>query len=228
MTTNTDLFAEKDEGKYVDLLEEDKPIAGQKYVCVSFISPEKVIKKKEMFFFQEFLKTWDFNKSAEKFSQFLNFISHKYHINFDDVSSDLNDFIAEEKEVMIHATAVQDDYKTFMDRNESNLEENFLRLNSFQTTIRGVKIRGVFPSIEEAELRSKLIRELDPSHDVYVGPVGLWMPWDPEAYRTGRVEYMEEELNKLMSEKMKNEGAAKEEFDKRVLESKRSAHRSEY
>ena len=28
--------------KYVDLLEEDKPIAGQKFVCVSFVSPEKI------------------------------------------------------------------------------------------------------------------------------------------------------------------------------------------
>ena len=29
--------------KYVDLLEEDKPVAGQKFVCMSFVSPEKII-----------------------------------------------------------------------------------------------------------------------------------------------------------------------------------------
>ena len=40
---------------YVDLLEEDKPIAGQKFVCVSFVSPEKIIKNKELYYFQEFL-----------------------------------------------------------------------------------------------------------------------------------------------------------------------------
>ena len=28
--------------KYVDVLEEDKPIAGQKFTCLSFISPEKI------------------------------------------------------------------------------------------------------------------------------------------------------------------------------------------
>ena len=33
--------------KYVDLLEEDKPIAGQKFVCVSFVSPENILKQKE-------------------------------------------------------------------------------------------------------------------------------------------------------------------------------------
>ena len=42
--------------KYVDLLDEDKAIAGQKFVCVSFVSPEKVLKQKDMFFFQEFVQ----------------------------------------------------------------------------------------------------------------------------------------------------------------------------
>ena len=29
--------------KYVDLLEEDKAISGQKFVCVSFVSPENIL-----------------------------------------------------------------------------------------------------------------------------------------------------------------------------------------
>ena len=32
--------------KYVDLLEEDKPISGQKFVCVSFVSPENILMQK--------------------------------------------------------------------------------------------------------------------------------------------------------------------------------------
>ena len=59
--------------KYVDLLEVDKPIAGQTFGCFSFISPEKILKQREMFFFEEFLKQWEMNKSMEKFHQFLNF-----------------------------------------------------------------------------------------------------------------------------------------------------------
>ena len=58
---------------------------------------------------------------------------------------------------------------------------------------------------------------------MYVGPVGLWMPWEPEAYKTGRVEYMEEELNQLMHEKTKNESNAKTAFDQRVKETKQKA-----
>ena len=68
-----------------------------------------------------------------------------------------------------------------------------------------------------------MLREIDPNHDVYVGPVGTWIPFHPEAYKTGRVEYLEDELNQLMSEKDKNEKSAKDEFDKRVKESKEKA-----
>ena len=72
-------------------------------------------------------------------------------------------------------------------------------------------------------MRCKLLREVDPNHDVYVGPVGMWVPFHPDAYKTGRVEYMEETLNQLMSEKKKNEDNAKKEFDKRVKEAKEKA-----
>ena len=44
----------------VDLLDEDKPIAEQKFVCLSFISPEKIIKDKNVFLFENFLKQYEF------------------------------------------------------------------------------------------------------------------------------------------------------------------------
>ena len=204
------------------MLEEDKQIAGQKFVCVSFVSPEKILKQKEIFFFEEFLKKWEFNKSMEKFVQFLNFMSYKYNISFDDVSNDFKDFVKEEKENLIK-TGMNDEYKTYLDNNEEELEKSFGILHNFQTATRGLKIRGTYPTLEEAELRCKMLREIDPNHDVFVGPVGLWMPWDPEAYKTGRVEYMEEELNQLMHEKTKNESNAKTSFEQRVKESKQKA-----
>jgi len=208
--------------KYVDLLEEDKPIAGQKFVCISFVSPENIIKQKELFFFEEFLKKWDFNKSMEKFVQFLNFISYKNKLVFEDVFSDFKDFCKEEGDI-ISKTSIDDDYKTFIDKNEEDLEKNFGIVHNFQTSTRGIKVRGVYPTLEEAELRCKMLREVDPNHDVFVGPIGLWMPWEPEAYKTGKVEYIEEELNQLMHEKVKNETNAKNAFDQRVKETKQKA-----
>ena len=208
--------------KYIDLLDEDKAIAGQKFACISFISPDKIIRQKDMFFFEEFLKQFDLNKSLEKFTQFLNFISFKYHVDFDKMTKDLEEFVKEEK-ANLHKTTLDDEYKNFIDAHEEKLEEKYKENYGFQTSTRGLKIRGVYPNQQEAELRCKMLRELDPHHDVYVGPVGMWVPWEPEAYKTGRVEYLEDELNQLMNEKQKNEKTAKMEFDKRVRETKEKA-----
>ena len=209
--------------KYVDILEEDKPLAGQKYVCVSFVSPEKILKQKEIFMFEQFLKQWEMRTSLDKYTQFLSFLAFKYGQNFDDLSKDLQEFCAEEKDKLFATMTLADSYKTYLDMNETHLEEQFNKEYQFQTSVRGLKVRGSYPSQEEAELRCKMLREVDPNHDVFVGPVGLWMPFHPESYKTGRVEYLEDELNQLMHEKQSNETHAKVEFDKRIRETKEKA-----
>lgn len=207
--------------KLVDLLDEDKPIAEQKFVCLSFVSPEKVIKNKELFMFEQFTKQYNFNKTAELLTQFSNFVAYKYNLDTNSVIEDMQEFAKVETEKMKYS--VEDDFKNFMDRNEETLESEYSKQHQFQTSVRGIKVRGVFPTQEEAELRCKMLREVDPNHDVYVGPVGLWVPFHPEAYKTGKVEYLEKELNELMHEKQSNETRAKVEFDKRVKESKLKA-----
>lgn len=208
--------------KYIDLLDEDQPISGQKFVCISFVSPENILKKKEIYFFDEFLKMYDFIQSMEKFQNFLQFVSYKYKINNDTLNSDFEDFVKNEKDTLMSNT-LEDQYKNFIDKNEERLENKFMQDFKFQTSTRGIKVRGAFASQEEAEIRCKMLREIDPNHDVYVGPVGMWMPWEPDAYKTGRVEYLEEELNKLMHEKFDNEKSAKLEFEKRVKQAKEKA-----
>jgi hypothetical protein len=208
--------------KYVDLLDEDKPISGQRFVCVSFVSPENILKQKNMFYFQNFLKHFDFEKSSEKFVQFLNFLSFKYNMKFEEIFKEYQDFIKEEKQNLLKTT-VEDEYKNFLDKYEEQMEQEFSRQHEFQTSTRGLKVRGSFATQEEAELRCKMLREVDPNHNVYVGPVGMWMPWEPEAYKTGRVEYLEDELNQIMHEKERNEKQAKQEFETRVKETKRKA-----
>uniref|UniRef100_A0A6C0FEU9 Uncharacterized protein n=1 Tax=viral metagenome TaxID=1070528 RepID=A0A6C0FEU9_9ZZZZ len=208
--------------KYVDLLEEDKPISGQKFTCISFISPENILKQKEHFYFEEFLKDFDMTKSVKKFTQFLNFISYKYNLKFEKLTEDLNEYLKSESETF-NTNYVRDSYKNFVDANEERLENSFSEAQNFQTNTRGIKVRGSYSTQGEAELRCKLLREVDPNHNVFVGPVGMWMPWEPDAYKTGRVEYLEEQLNQLMSEKIKNEEYAKVEFNKRVRETKEKA-----
>jgi hypothetical protein len=208
--------------KYIDLCDEDPPIAGQKFACLSFVSPEKILKKRENYIFEQFLKQWEFSKCMEKSMDFLNFLAYKYHLKIDDVMADFTEFVKEE-DVKMKASGVDDDFKTYMEKNEDKLNEQFQRAHAFQTSVRGMKLRGVFPTQEEAEMKCKKLREVDPNHDIFVGPVGMWIPWDPDAYKTGRIEFMEEELNQLHHEKLKNETKAKEEFERRVKETKQKA-----
>ena len=221
-TTNT--IDSKPKQKMVDLLEVDRPIAGQNFACISFISPEKILKDKNLFLFECFLKNWEFNKSMEKFIQFNNFISYKYNIPVETLKADYEEFVNEEGALIREGGAV-DDYKNFLDMNEEKLEQEFNKKHDFQTSTRGVKIRGSFSTQEEAEFRCKLLREIDPAFDIFVGPVGQWLCWEPEAYKTGRTEYLEDELNKLVHEKTKNEANAKTAFEQRVREAKEKAIR---
>ena len=132
--------------KYVDLLEEDKPLAGQKFGCVSFVSPENVLKLKNLFFFEQFLKKWEVSKSMEKFTQFLNYISYKYDVDFDKMMGDLEEFSKEEKKTINHST-LSDDYKNFLDQYEDDLE----KVSGLEHQIIAAKPRSAIESYQTEE-----------------------------------------------------------------------------
>lgn len=210
--------------KYVDLCDEDPLIAGQKFVCVSFISPETILKKRELYLFNQFVKQWDMTKSMSKFSDFLSFISVKYNVVSDNLVKDYNEFIKEEEKLIKKSSqVVEDDFKNFLDKDEDRLNAMFNKENKFQTSVRGIKVRGTFPTQEEAETNCKKLRQNDPSHDIYVAPCGVWLPWEPTYYKLNKVDYLEPELNRLHEEKIKNEILAKNEFDQRIKDAKRKA-----
>jgi hypothetical protein len=180
------------------------------------------LKKREVFLFNQFIKNWEFSKSMERYFEYIHFIAYKHNMNVETLIADFNDFVKEESS-KLRKSGIEDDYKNYMDKQEESLNEKFNREHSFQTSVRGLKVRGTFASQEEAELKCKKLRESDPNHDIFVGPVGVWIPWDPDAYKTGRVEHLEEELNALHKEKMKNEEMAKKEFEERIRETKKKA-----
>jgi len=208
--------------KYVDLCDEDPPIAGQKFACMSFVSPDKILKKREVYLFNQFIKNWEFSKSMERYFEFIHFIAYKYSLKAETLINDFNEFVKEESD-KLKKSGIEDDYKNFLDKQEDKLNETFNREHAFQTSVRGLKVRGVYSTQDEAEERCKKMREHDPNHDIYVGPVGVWVPWDPDAYKTGRVEHLEEQLNALHKEKLKNEEMAKKEFEERIRETKKKA-----
>lgn len=52
-------------------LEADKEIPGQHYVCLSFVSPHKVLKNKDIYFFSEFLKDYEIQYKIKATETFL-------------------------------------------------------------------------------------------------------------------------------------------------------------
>ena len=207
---------------YVDLLDEDREISSQKFCCVSFVSPENILKQKRLFQFEKFLKYYEFDKAMQKYHNFLNYVSYKYNFNFDELMKEFSTFVEEEKKELLN-TSIEDDYKKFLDNQGDKVDKEFSELHNFQTNTRGLKIRGSFPTYEEASMRAKLLREKDPNHDIYVGEVGKWMPFNPDAFKTGKVEYLEEELNSIMNYKANQDDIDRVNFDERVKSTKQKA-----
>lgn len=103
-------------GKKIDHLPEDKPIIGQRFVCLSFVSPEGI-------------------------------------------------------------------------RN---------------CTTRGLKVRGVYATYEEAQERCQELQTIDSDFDIFIGEVGKWLPWDPDPNSAKDQKYQEKELQNLVDGYKKN------------------------
>jgi len=96
-------------------------------------------------------------------------------------------------------------YKDFLYINEDKLEEEYNHDNDFRTSVRGVKVRGVYSSLKEAQFRATKLQKLDPNFNVYVGQVGYWLPWDPRPDKIEGQEYAEGELNELVKKYQENQ-----------------------
>ena len=117
--------------KVIDLLDEDKPIAGQKFSCLSFISPEEIIKNKNLFYFERFLKNFEFKKTFEKYTQFLNFVAYKYNVDFDKLTKDMEEFVEEEKSNLF-LTTLDDEYKSYIDAKKKIWKKNIINYMNFK------------------------------------------------------------------------------------------------
>ena len=71
-------------------------------------------------------------------------------------------------------------FEDFKYKYHDDLEKAFSRISGAQTSVRGVKIRGVYDSKQEAEKRAKELQVKDCSFHIFVGQVGYWLPWDPQ------------------------------------------------
>ena len=216
-------------------LEGDEEIRGQKFVCLSFLTPNRgVLRSKDLFFQSKFLEFYNMdykiratesfvmeqfrviqnvlsdvdmelrnadskdaadNKSlavtlSEKITKLRGEVSKKTAADLEaHVKANLADF----KE-----SSIVESYEKYMVVNRQRLEDEFHKQQSFQTTMHGLKVRGVYSNQEQANARAKALNKKDPYFNVYVADVGEWLPWDPEPDDVSTQEYPNEQLNKLM------------------------------
>ena len=194
--------------KVQDFLDEDKKIRGQNYVLLSFISPEDVIVNKEAYYFSKFLT--QFGKDME--TLFTGILA-KYP-----ESKELIDTIKTNHGYISNATEMNEQYKFFKSVNSTEVEAEYHRDNNFQTTIRGLKVRGVFDTLDEAKNRSEFLKKTDNKFDIFIGEVGVWCPWSPNPNDLQNQEYSETQLNTLMKKYKENMDSKDELFEKRRQE----------
>jgi hypothetical protein len=191
-------------GKVVDYLEEDTEIPTQRYSIISFLSPEKVIKRREQFFHEKFVQWLDLDWRVEGLEKLMDFLSKKYALKVDDLMKDMQEFSKVHQEEL-KKTDILEKYQVFLLKHEKDLDTEFTEKNEFQTNVRGVKIRRVFANLEEAQMFCKVLQRKYPRDNLYLGKVGCWLPWDPSEHVMPEVEYAEKELNELMRKYKENE-----------------------
>jgi hypothetical protein len=106
---------------------------------------------------------------------------------------------------------IVESYEKYMLVNRQKLEDEFHKANNFQTTMHGLKVRGVYATNDQAVARAKALNKKDPYFNVYVAEVGQWLPWDPSPEDVPEQEYANENLNKLM-QAYKDNAAKKDAF----------------
>ena len=211
-------------------LEADDEIRGQKYACLSFLTPSRgILRNKDLFFISKFLEFYAMDYKIRSTESFLlgqlravqtalsdveillsNSVSTEKTADLVEkitlargalsrnVSADLETYV-KENITDFKESAIVESYEKYMIVNRQRLEDEFHKANDFQTTLHGLKVRGVYSTSEQATARAKLLNKKDPYFNVYVADVGEWLPWDPNPEDVQESSYQNEELNKLMT-----------------------------
>jgi len=227
-------------------LESDDEIRGQKYVCLSFLTPDRgILRDKRHFFFSRFLEFYAMDYKIRATESFVLGELRKMQDKLSDIemvvaNSDVTDVsgtLAKREDMVekiskmrgeltqmtsadiekhvkenlsdYRESTIVESFEKYMQVNRQKLEDEFHKQKEFQTTMHGLKIRGVYSTHEQAVARAKALHKKDPYFNVYVADMGEWLPWDPEPEEIAEQEYANDDLNKLM--KAYRDNAAKKD-----------------
>ena len=176
-----------------DFLEVDDEIRGQAFACLSFLTPEKILKKKEVFKAGKFLEHvfTDESRPIQEIREKMN-------------GGDKTQFSYEK---------INEMYEDWKYSRDQQLEDDFHKIQDFQTSIQGIKVRGVYATEQEARVRAKKLHQKDPKFHVFIAPVGYWVPYEVNPDQITDSEYQVEQLNNLAKEYNKNLDGKNEMFE---------------
>lgn len=209
-----------------DFLDVDKAIPGQNYCCISFVSPDKILGRKEDYYFHEFSKKrfQSFQKDFNGKLETLMAMSVDGKVDLSALTELQQSFKSDSnRQVSQTFESFCDDLKDFKYANEEAIEAKFHEENNFQTSVRGVKIRGSYNTIREAQIRAKVLQRMDPSFHIFVGQVGYWLPWDPTADKIENQEYQNNQLNEMVKKYKVNEAKRDEFYEQQKQDKKKTA-----
>ena len=216
---------EQDDEPTEDHLEVDKSVPGQNFTCVSFLSPEKVLKKKEEFTFYHYYKC-KMTEHINRLKSNMDTLVKKVEDNKVTLSDVVHLKKNMDKGFNMDLPSFKDwkeKYEDFMFSKGEEIGSVFDKANKFQTSIRGVKVRGTYDTYREAEIRAKVLQKIDPIFDVFVGQVGYWLAWSPDTNLMENQEHSNEDLNELMKAKKDNAAQRDMFYEERKREMKEAA-----
>ena len=192
-----------------DYLEQDPVIRGQRYACISFISPQDAIASKDAYVARKFLAD-----TAKDLGDTLDSLTAAFA---DNVSvADTIRLVRERHAFLWDATAVQTEYAQYRQQHAEAIDDGFKEEHgAFKTSVHAFKIRGVYDTVDDATTRAKAIERFDKRFNVFVSEVGCWCPWSPSADSIQNVEYAETQLNTLMKKYNDSQDARDELYNTR-------------
>ena len=187
--------------KVADHLEEDPAIRGQRFACVSFVSPGDALASKDAFAARRFLS----NASKEVAELLGNLVTTFEGSKAETYVKQTVQMLKERHGYLWDERAAQTEYTLWRSQQATEIDDAFrAEHGQFTTTIQGFKVRGVYDTIDDAKARAKAIQRFDAKFNVFIAEVGCWCPWSPSVEDLKDVEYAETQLNTLM--KKYNEG----------------------
>ena len=91
-----------------------------------------------------------------------------------------------------------EDYINFQYKYSDEIDRDYVKENGLKTNIRGLKVRGVYSTKEEAEAKALKLQKKDSSFHVFVGQVGYWLPFNPIADKIEDEKFINDGLQELM------------------------------